>query len=139
MRRLCLSAAVGPLLFALGCSRNLQTEAKSDPAAPVAPVAKVATADLSRQVALTAEFRPFQEIDVHAKVAGYLKKIYVDVGDRVKQGQLLGMLEVPELNAEVDQAGAAESSSQLQILRAESELKQAEAAHEDAHITYARL
>jgi len=86
-----------------------------------------------------AEFRPYQEVDVHAKVAGYLKKIYVDVGDRVKQGQLLGMLEVPELNAEVDQATAAESSSQLQIARAESEVKQAEAAHEDAHITYARL
>src|SRR5215467_10200535 len=127
MRRLCLPAAVGPLLFALGCSRNLQTEAKSDPAAPVAPVARVATADLSRQVALTAEFRPFQEIDVHAKVAGYLKKIYVDVGDRVEEGQLLAELEVPELQDEARQDEAAESSSQLQIARAESEVKQAEA------------
>lgn len=102
-------------------------------------VMKVTRQPLSRYQSMMAEFRPYQEVDVHAKVAGYLKKIVVDVGDRVKQGQLLAMLEVPELNAEVDQATAAESSSQLQIKRAESELKQAEAAHEDAHITYTRL
>jgi RND family efflux transporter MFP subunit len=88
---------------------------------------------------MMAEFVPYQEVDVHAKVAGYLKKIYVDVGDRVKQGQLLGVLEVPELNADVDQATAAESRSKLEISRAESELKAAEASHEDAHITYTRL
>jgi len=88
---------------------------------------------------MMAEFVPYQEVDVHAKVAGYLKKIYVDVGDRVNQGQLLGVLEVPELNADVDQATAAESRSKLEISRAESELKAAEASHEDAHITYTRL
>jgi RND family efflux transporter MFP subunit len=88
---------------------------------------------------MMAEFVPYQEVDVHAKVAGYLKKIYVDVGDRVKQGQLLGVLEVPELKADVDQATAAESRSKLEIGRAESELKAAEASHEDAHITYMRL
>jgi RND family efflux transporter MFP subunit len=88
---------------------------------------------------MMAEFVPYQEVDVHAKVAGYLKKIYVDVGDRVHQGQLLGVLEVPELKADVEQATAAESRSKLEINRAESELKAAEASHEDAHITYTRL
>src|SRR5215831_11499873 len=102
-------------------------------------VMKVTRQELSRDQSMMAEFRPYQEVDVHAKVAGYLKKILVDVGDRVTQRQLLAVLEVPELNAEVDQATAAESSSQLQIKRAESELKQAEAAHEEAHITYTRL
>jgi RND family efflux transporter MFP subunit len=86
-----------------------------------------------------AEFIPYQEVDVHAKVAGYLKKIYVDVGDRVKQGQLLAVLEIPELNAEVDQATAAVNSSELEIKRAQSQLTEAEAAHEDAHLTYTRL
>ena len=33
---------------------------------------------------LTGEFRPYQVIELHAKVAGYLKQITVDVGDRVK-------------------------------------------------------
>src|SRR5262252_5254881 len=63
-------------------------------------VARVQRADLSQTLTLAAEFRPFQEIDVHAKVAGYLKTIYVDVGDRVKAGQLLALLEVPELQDE---------------------------------------
>jgi RND family efflux transporter MFP subunit len=129
------------VLFITSCSRT--GKASSDPkeaeaAFPVA-VARVARHELSRQQSMMAEFIPYQEVDVHAKVAGYLKKIYVDVGDRVKQGQLLAVLEVPELNADVDQATAAESRSKLEINRAESELKQAEAAHEDAHITYTRL
>jgi biotin carboxyl carrier protein len=55
-------------------------------------VIKAKHEDLSRELVLTAEFRPFQEIDVHAKVAGFVKKIYVDVGDRVKEGQLLTVL-----------------------------------------------
>jgi multidrug efflux pump subunit AcrA (membrane-fusion protein) len=49
-------------------------------------VSKVVRADLSQSLRIAAEFRPFQEIDVHAKVAGYVKQIYVDVGDRVKKG-----------------------------------------------------
>ncbi|HKF54481.1 MAG TPA: efflux RND transporter periplasmic adaptor subunit [Blastocatellia bacterium] len=137
-----LSVVIITALSAASCSQSSKASAGSERddrgAVPVA-VVKVTRQELSRYQSLMAEFRPYQEVDVHAKVAGYLKKIYVDVGDRVKQGQLLGMLEVPELNAEVDQATAAESSSQLQIARAESEVKQAEAAHEDAHITYARL
>ena len=86
-----------------------------------------------------AEFRPYQEIDVHAKVAGYVKEILVDVGDQVKKGQVLARLEIPELKADVDQATAAESRSQEEIKRAESELRRAEAAHEEAHITYTRM
>ena len=60
-------------------------------------MAKVTSEDLSHNLVLTAEFKPFQEIDVMAKVAGYVKEINVDVGDRVRQGQLLATLEVPEM------------------------------------------
>jgi len=49
-------------------------------------------------------FQPFQEIDVHGKVSSYIRHIYVDIGDRVRQGQTLALLEFPELQAEV--AGA---------------------------------
>ncbi len=64
-------------------------------------VAKVARGDLSQALTLAAEFRPFQEIDVHAKVAGYVKSINVDVGDRVRAGQLLAVLEIPELQDDI--------------------------------------
>ena len=74
---------------------------------PTVSVAKVARGDLAQTLTLAAEFRPFQEIEVHAKVAGYVKSINVDVGDRVSAGQLLAVLEIPELQDDMaqDEAG----------------------------------
>jgi RND family efflux transporter MFP subunit len=102
-------------------------------------VVKVERQTLSQFEDLMAEFTPYQEIDVHAKVAGYLKTIYVDIGDRVKEGQTLAILEVPELQADLEAAQAAVSSAQEEINRNESELREAQAARDIAHITYARL
>src|SRR5919198_1264270 len=85
-----------PLLLAV-CNHTAAHVEKS----VIAPVVKVGPADLSREVVLTAEFKPYQEVDVHAKVAGYVKKIYVDIGDRVRAGQLLAELEIPESVDEV--------------------------------------
>jgi RND family efflux transporter MFP subunit len=132
---MCLVAA------SVSCSRSGKANG-ADPAeakATSVAVARVEREDLSRDQTLMAEFRPYQEIDVHSKVAGYVKKMFVDVGDQVKAGQLLATLEIPELKADVDQAAAAESRSEEEIKRAESELRRAEAAHEEAHITYTRM
>ena len=74
---------------------------------PTVGVAKTSREDLSRGWSLAAGFRPYQEVDVHAKVAGYMNVIYVDVGDRVKAGQVLATLEIPELKQELEQAAAA--------------------------------
>jgi len=99
--RFALSTAV---LLALGtallssCSRNPDVQARNTgPEVQSVAVAEVKTATLASDLVLTAEFKPFQEIDVMAKVAGYVKSINVDIGDRVKQGQLLAVLEVPEM------------------------------------------
>ena len=65
--------------------------AERDDDAAVRPVA-VALAEptsISDTITLSGEFRPFQAVDVHAKVAGYIRKIYVDVGDHVKNGQAI--------------------------------------------------
>ena len=115
--------------------------AKSGPAsaAPTVAAAKVHRTDLSRAVTVTAEFRPYQEIDVHAKVAGYVKRIYVDVGDRVKEGQLIAVLEIPELQDEVQTAEASVSKSQEEIRRAQADLERTQSAHEVAHLAYSRL
>ncbi len=48
--------------------------------APTVAVVKAARADLSSGLVLTAEFEPFQEVDVMAKVSGYIRKINVDIG-----------------------------------------------------------
>ncbi|MGH9757751.1 MAG: biotin/lipoyl-binding protein, partial [Candidatus Acidiferrales bacterium] len=91
-----LAALLGILLLA-SCSGD-PAKARANATAPSVAVAKVERMDLSRAAVLSAEFRPFQEVDLHAKVAGYVKNMYVDVGDRVKAGQLLATLEIPELH-----------------------------------------
>lgn len=102
-------------------------------------VTKVARADLSQSVRIAAEFRPFQEIDVHAKVAGYVKHIDVDIGDRVKKGQTLAVLEVPELQDELNQVAAAMRQSEQEVDQAQHELRRAQADYTVAHLTYNRL
>jgi RND family efflux transporter MFP subunit len=134
-----ISSSILALFFSTGCSRGVTTQAKDDSAPLLAPIAKAALTDLSRQVVLTAEFRPYQEVDVHAKVAGYVKKIYVDVGDRVTQGQLLAVLEIPEMADDSARAQAATELSSANVARAKDELERAESAHAAAHLTYARL
>src|ERR1700688_4785774 len=94
-----LLGALGAFLLS-SCGSNKEVRAGDSAASeiPTVAVAKVATADLSRDLVLTAEFKPFQEVDVMAKVSGYVKEIRVDVGDRVRQGELLATLEIPEMD-----------------------------------------
>src|ERR1700692_4198535 len=94
-------------LLLAGCSRTPVAASNQSAATPtVVGVAKLTRQDLSSQLKISAEFRAFQEIDIHAKVSGYVKKINVDVGDRVKEGQLLATLEIPELQNDVAEAQA---------------------------------
>jgi RND family efflux transporter MFP subunit len=123
---------------ATGCAGSrAETPATGD--VPTVAVATVERGDLSQRLTLAAEFRPFQEIDVHAKVAGYLKAIYVDVGDRVRAGQLLATLEIPELRDELQQDEAAVRRSAEEIRRAQADLNRTESAHAVAHLSSTRL
>ena len=134
-------AAAGATVLVSACARSTAASAAGDPAsaARTVSVARVERGSLDETLTMAAEFRPFQEIDVHAKVAGYVQSIAVDVGDRVKAGQLLATLEVPELEQDVKQNEAAERRSQEEIHRADADLQRAEAAHEIAHLAATRL
>lgn len=124
----------------VSCGRgSVEAQQKTAEDIPTVAVAKAGTSDLSHVLVLTAEFTPFQEIDVMAKVAGYVKQIYVDIGDRVKKGQLLAVLEVPEMTDEVTKAKAGVQRSQAQVTQAQDEVKRAESAHQMAHLNYERL
>jgi RND family efflux transporter MFP subunit len=85
------------------------------------------------------EFLPFQEVELHAKVAGYIKHIYVDIGDRVRMGQVLATLDVPELTAQVQGADAGVRQTQEQVIRAKSEVLRAEANYAAFHSAAQRL
>jgi RND family efflux transporter MFP subunit len=133
--------ATATLLSSAGCTRErtANAETKDAEAAVKVAVCKVGRADLSQDLRIAAEFKPFQEIEVHAKVAGYVKHIYVDVGDRVKKGQTLAILEAPELEHSLNQAEASSRQSTQEVERAQNELKRAQADHAVAHLSYTRL
>jgi len=107
--------------------------------APAAAVARVERGAIENTLTIAGEFKPFQDVDVHAKVAGYIKKIYVDVGDHVKQGQTLAVLEVPELAAQLSGADAQVRRSREEIRREQGDVQRSDSAHAAAHSMYARL
>src|ERR1700742_2699311 len=65
---------------------------------PAVPMVKADREDLANEISLYGEFRPYQQILVHAKVSGYVQSIDVDIGDHVRAGQALAKLEIPELD-----------------------------------------
>ena len=102
-------------------------------------VTSVVRKTLKRQVTLSSELVPFQEIEVYAKESGYVKKLYVDYGTRVKAGQAMATLEIPELQAQLQQDEAQITSASDQVNRAQHELKRYEAQYNALHLQYTRL
>jgi len=69
-----------------------------------AAVVKQASSDTSLQ--LPGDLQPIQNIPIYARANGYLLKRFVDIGDEVKGGELLAVLDTPELDQQVQQAAA---------------------------------
>jgi len=111
----------------------------ADADVPPAAVARVERHNVGNTLVIAGEFKPFQDVDVHAKVAGYIRQIYVDVGDHVREGQTLAVLEVPELAAQLTGAEAAVRAAEQQIHKAQGDLQRAQSAHAAAHSAYVRL
>ena len=105
----------------------------------VAAVARAERHGVGNTLTIAGEFKPFQDVDVHAKVAGYIKVIHIDVGDHVRAGQTLAILEIPELAAQLAGADASVRRSKEEIRRAEGDLARAQSAHSAAHSAYTRL
>lgn len=92
---------------------------------PTVAVAKVVRQNISNEVPIPAEFRPYVQSELHAMVTGYVSQINVDFGDKVKKGEVLATLEVPELADELHNAQARQ--------------QQAEADYRNEHLMYTRL
>lgn len=90
-------------------------------------LAKVERGDLAKSVVATGKVEPITKVEVKSKASGIVKKLYVDYGDRVKQGQLLCQLDKAEIQAQVDQSRAA-------LLAADASLKGAQADYERAKV-----
>ncbi|HEX6502212.1 MAG TPA: efflux RND transporter periplasmic adaptor subunit [Terriglobales bacterium] len=133
-----VSAALAVGLSSCSGSRTTKVEAAAQPAVTVG-VTKVVKKTLSRHLTLSSELVPFQEIDVYAKEAGYVQKLNVDYGSRVKRGQVIATLEIPELEAQLQEDQADIRNASNQVLRAQHELGRYEAQYKALHLEYTRL
>lgn len=139
-RMLAISAAGAALAMGIaflisGCKSRAPVAA----AVPSASVARVQRGSISRTLALAGQFEPYQVVDVHPKVSGFIRTIYVDIGDRVHKGQTLAILEVPELNAQLQGTVSQVVQSKDEIVRAQHEIASAESQHTALHADYERL
>jgi RND family efflux transporter MFP subunit len=130
---LCLLVAALFLVF-----RNRYGKSPAEQPREAAVVA-VTVANLASSLTVAGQFQPYQQVDLHAKVSGYIRWIKVDIGDRVHQGEVLALLEVPELQNQVEGAQAEVRHSQSDITRAQSEVVSAESTYSALHAAYTRL
>jgi RND family efflux transporter MFP subunit len=135
---LALIALMGAALFFLSsCSSDKSVQANG-PAITVG-VTKVVKKSLGREITLSSELVPFQEIEVYAKESGYVKKLFVDYGTHVKAGQVMAILEIPELEAQLQEDQAEIKNATDQVTRAHHELERDQAQYKALHLQYTRL
>ncbi len=92
---------------------------------------KVTKGDIEDVVTATGTLQPRDYVDVGAQVSGQLQNLYVNIGDEVKQGQLLAEINATVLQAKVD-------ASKAQLKQQKAQLKDEEAQLELANINYKR-
>jgi RND family efflux transporter MFP subunit len=106
---------------------------------PYVAVARAKRGTIANSLSIAGQFLPYQNVDLHAKVAGYIRQINVDIGDRVHTGEVLAVLEIPELVAQVDEAKAEVNHAEEEIQRAQSEVLRAEADNVALHANAVRM
>ena len=121
------------------CSHGDRVQARESQAAVTVGVTPVRRMTLEHDLTLSSELVPFQEIDVYAKESGFVQKLYVDYGTRVKAGQLMAVLEIPELQAQLQQDQAVINNMSEQVTHAQHDMERVEAQRNVAHLQYQRL
>ena len=127
-----------PWLCSCSGGEGKQVEASGSPLVRVG-VTAVVKKSLGRQITVSSELVPFQEIDVYAKESGYVKKLMVDYGSHVKSGQVMAILEIPELEAQLQEDQAEIKNASNQMVRAQHELGRYQAQYKALHLEYTRL
>ena len=94
---------------------------------------------MQRELTVSSELVPFQQIDIYAKESGYVKSLLVDYGTHVAKGQLLAVLEIPELQATLQQDEAAIESQRNQVTNVDHQLNRIQAQYRVLHLQYDRL
>lgn len=150
--RLLAVLAMSVLPFYFGCSEGKAKAAQSEASGRQVKVARAEQGQLAREVTVTGTLAAEEEVTVSAKVSGRVGEIYVDLGARVRRGQVLARLEPEEFDLRVSQAEAAAEQARVRLglqpevadpsaIQAEDTalVKEAEAVLEKARLTQDRM
>ena len=97
--------------------------------APV-EVVRVSSKAVDREVKLPGELKPYLAVPIYAKMSGFVKRVDVDRGSTVKQGQLLAVLEAPEMQAQIVEAQSKAQAVELQRAEALAKLASAQSTYD---------
>jgi RND family efflux transporter MFP subunit len=123
-----------------GCGSAGKADPQEEAAnAPHVGIVRVVRKNLSSNLQIASELLPFQEVNVYAKVSGYIQRLYVDWGTHVRKGQLLAVLEIPELQQQLELDEASVRRSEHDLTRTREDLNQAESKYVITDLTYNRL
>ncbi len=121
--------AVAVLIASLtGCQSAAEEHTKNEALEAAAPVMETfapTKQKLTNKMQIPGEISGFQQVEIYAKVSSYVKSLNVDIGTKVHAGQLLAVLEAPELSS--------------QLSAAKSRLKSQESVYMATKSTYDRL
>jgi RND family efflux transporter MFP subunit len=134
-----MAILVAIAMVSSSCSGNGNGRVQATGPTIAVGVTKVVNKSLGRQISLSSELVPFQEIDVYAKESGYVKKLLVDYGTHVKAGQVMAILEIPELEAQLQEDQAEIKNAMNQVSRAQNELYRYQAQYKALHLQFTRL
>jgi membrane fusion protein, multidrug efflux system len=116
-------------LVVIAATAAAQTSAPA-PAAPAVEIVRVTSKAVERQVKLPGEFQPYLAVPIYAKLPGFVKRVAVDRGSAVKQGQVLVTLEAPEMQAQIAEAQSKAQALGLQRAEAEAKLAAAQSTYD---------
>jgi len=136
---LLVAFAIAFALTLTSCSGDTEKKVQANTSNVTVGVTKVVKKSLGRDLTLSSELVPFQEIDVYAKESGYVKKLSVDYGSHVKTGEVMAVLEIPELEAQLQEDEAQIKNATNQVSRAQHELARYQAQYKALHLQYTRL
>jgi RND family efflux transporter MFP subunit len=117
-------------LFVLGYlpHQRLQTDLRAETdrangSKPLVTAAIPKRQQQATQLVLPADIESFQQTLVYSRTSGYLKKLLVDIGDRVQAGQLIAEIDTPEIDAQLNQARAALQQAEANVEKAQIDLE----------------
>ncbi|GGB93683.1 efflux RND transporter permease subunit [Dyadobacter sediminis] len=125
-----LSAGIISCNSEAGSTEKQEQKAEHTPAS--AELTQVKSMRPAKQIGLPGELKPWNKVSIHPKIRGFVKTVQADRGTIVKKGQVLAVLEAPEVISELSQAKA-------QLIAAEAALNEINTKYQTSALTYSRL